>query len=42
VHVGVIRSAPGFAATHESVYRTDAAAQRAIWARVDRLIAGAE
>jgi pimeloyl-ACP methyl ester carboxylesterase len=42
VHVGVIRSTPGFAATHDSVYRTDAAAQRAIWARVDRLIAGAE
>ncbi|HEV2593191.1 MAG TPA: dienelactone hydrolase family protein [Gaiellaceae bacterium] len=40
-HVAVIHSGAGFSATHDSVYRTDAAAQRAIWARVDRLIASA-
>lgn len=37
----MIRSRPGFSATHLSVYRTDAPARRAIWARVDRLIAQA-
>jgi acetyl esterase/lipase len=37
--VAVIHSGDGFSATHDSVYRTDAAAQRAVWARVDRLIA---
>jgi pimeloyl-ACP methyl ester carboxylesterase len=41
VHVGVIRSIPGYTASHDSVYRTNAAAQRALWARVDRLIASA-
>jgi predicted esterase len=39
--VGVIHSTSGFAATHDSVYETTPAAQRAIWSRVDRLIAGA-
>jgi len=38
-HVGVIHSIPGYDATHDSVYKTNAAAQRAVWARVDRLIA---
>jgi acetyl esterase/lipase len=38
--VGVIHSTPGYAATHDSIYKTNAAAQRAVWARVDRLIAG--
>jgi pimeloyl-ACP methyl ester carboxylesterase len=38
---GVIRSRPGFSATHMSVYRTDAPARRAVWQRVDRLIAQA-
>jgi dienelactone hydrolase len=38
-HVGVIRSTSGFVATHDSVYKTSTAAQRAVWARVDRLIA---
>ena len=37
--IGVIHSTAGFAATHDSVYRTSPAAQRAIWARVDALIA---
>lgn len=40
-HVAVIRSGNGFAATHDSVYGTDAATQRAIWSRIDRLIAQA-
>jgi len=38
VHVGVIRSIPGYTASHDSVYQTSPAAQRALWARVDRLI----
>jgi dienelactone hydrolase len=41
VHVSVIRSAPGFSATHDSVYRTDAATRRHVWARIDKLIAKA-
>jgi dienelactone hydrolase len=41
IHGGVIRSTPSFTADHLSVYRTDPAAQKAIWARVDRLIASA-
>lgn len=40
--IGVIHSTPGYAATHDSVYDTSAAAQRSIWSRVDRLIAGVE
>ena len=31
-------STKAFVADHMSVYRTDPAAQKAIWARVDRLI----
>jgi dienelactone hydrolase len=38
---GVIRSTKTFTADHLSVYRTDRAAQKAIWARVDREIAQA-
>lgn len=38
-HAGVIHSRPGYAATHDSVYETNAAAQAALWAPVDRLIA---
>jgi dienelactone hydrolase len=41
IHPLVIRSSKRFTADHMSVYRTDAAARKAIWARVDRLIAGA-
>jgi pimeloyl-ACP methyl ester carboxylesterase len=41
VHVGVIRSRPGYVASHDSVYKTTPAARAALWARVDRLIAGA-
>jgi pimeloyl-ACP methyl ester carboxylesterase len=41
IHPLVIRSTKQFTADHMSVYRTDAAARKAIWARVDRLIAGA-
>jgi dienelactone hydrolase len=36
---GVIRSTAGFDATHDAVYETSPAAQKKIWARVDRLIA---
>jgi pimeloyl-ACP methyl ester carboxylesterase len=36
---GIIRSFPGFSANHESVYRTDLAARKAIWGRVDRILA---
>lgn len=39
--VGVIHSRPGYAATHDSVYRTNAAARAALWAPVDKLIASA-
>lgn len=38
-HVGVIHSRPGYDATHDSVYRTNAAARAALWAPVDKLIA---
>ena len=38
IHGGVIRSNGSFTADHMSVYRTDPAAQKAVWARVDRLI----
>jgi dienelactone hydrolase len=41
VHTGVIHSRPGYVASHDSVYRTNAAARAALWARVDRLIASA-
>jgi dienelactone hydrolase len=41
-HVGVIHSTPGYAATHDSVYKTTTAARRAVWSRVDRLIASVE
>jgi len=37
--VGVIHSRPGYDATHDSVYRTNAAARAALWAPVDKLIA---
>jgi dienelactone hydrolase len=42
VHVGVIHSIPGYTASHDSVYRTGPAVQKALWARVDRLIASVE
>jgi acetyl esterase/lipase len=42
VHTGVIRSIPGYTASHDSVYQTSPAAQRALWSRVDRLIAKVE
>jgi dienelactone hydrolase len=41
IHPLVIRSTKRFTADHMSVYRTDAAAQKAVWGRVDRLIATA-
>jgi pimeloyl-ACP methyl ester carboxylesterase len=40
IHGGVIRSTPQFTADHLSVYDLGAPAQKAIWARIDRLIAG--
>ncbi len=40
IHGGVIRSTPRFTADHLSVYDLGAPARRAIWARIDRLIAG--
>ena len=39
IHGAVIRSTPRFTADHMSVYDLGAPAQKAIWARVDRLIA---
>lgn len=39
IHGGVIHSTRGFVADHDSVYDVTPAAQRAVWARVDRLIA---
>lgn len=41
VHVSVIRSTAGFRATHDSVYRTDAAVRRNVWAPIDKLLAKA-
>jgi len=41
IHGGVIHSTPRFTADHMSVYRTDPAAQKAVWQRVDGLIARA-
>jgi pimeloyl-ACP methyl ester carboxylesterase len=41
IHGGVIRSTPHFTADHMSVYDLGAPAQKAIWARIDGLIAGA-
>jgi acetyl esterase/lipase len=38
ISTGIIRSRPGFSANHESVYRTDPAAQKAIWGRIDRIL----
>jgi dienelactone hydrolase len=38
IHGELVRSTKSFVADHMSVYRTDPAAQKAIWARVDRLI----
>jgi pimeloyl-ACP methyl ester carboxylesterase len=40
IHGGVIRSTPHFTADHMSVYDTGTGARTAIWARIDRLIAG--
>ena len=39
IHGGVIHSTPRFTADHLSVYDLGASAQKAIWARIDRLIA---
>jgi pimeloyl-ACP methyl ester carboxylesterase len=39
IHGGVIRSTPKFTADHLSVYDLGVPAQKAIWARIDRLIA---
>lgn len=41
VHVSIIRSTSDFKATHDSVYRTDAATRREVWRRIDKLIAKA-
>ena len=41
IHGGVIRSTKGFTADHLSVYRTGPGARRAIWGRVDRMVAQA-
>lgn len=38
IHGEMVRSTKAFVADHMSVYRTDPPAQKAIWARVDRLI----
>jgi pimeloyl-ACP methyl ester carboxylesterase len=38
IHPLVIHSTKAFTADHMSIYRTDPAAQKAVWARVDRLI----
>ncbi len=40
IHGGVVHSTEGFVADHGSVYTLSAAGKRAIWDRVDRLIAG--
>jgi pimeloyl-ACP methyl ester carboxylesterase len=42
IHGEVIRSTPHFTADHLSVYDLGAPAQKAIWARIDRLIATVE